>query len=177
MFVRRRTSGNQLIESYRDADGKPRQRVVCSLGRHETPEDALGAAVEELLGVLEEPQRAEARSVRFEERMKDQYDWQLEKWHGGEVPPLEEVIERAREGIRPEWERYERPDERHDPAKSSEYARDFMGAYEEDLAEFVYDVRELEELRAKAVVARKAVAEKEQKLRARIETLRGVVSK
>jgi hypothetical protein len=53
----------------------------------------------------------------------------------------------------------------------------FYGVYEEDLAEFVYDVRELDELRAKAVVARKAVAEKEQKLRVRIETLRGVVSK
>jgi hypothetical protein len=108
MFVRKRANGNQLLEAYRDEEGKKRNRVVCSLGEHETPEAALEAAEAELEALLERPRRAARRVATYEERFKDDYAEGLAKWHGGEIPPLEEVLELARgihaqAGYDPAW--------------------------------------------------------------------------
>ncbi|MBA3491168.1 MAG: hypothetical protein H0T55_03705 [Rubrobacteraceae bacterium] len=180
MFVRKRASGNQLIESYRDEAGRPRQRVVCNLGKHETPEEALEEARLVLEDLLTEARKAEARADRFEERMREEYEMPLEKWHGGEIPALDDLIERVSKLVRPIEVRWEYP-EYYDPADSHEYAADFTDSYGRGIEEFVYDVRELEELRKKAREARQRVAPEEEKLREKIATLshigEGVVSK
>src|SRR5215208_7514226 len=122
MFIRKRKGGNQLLETYRE-NGKVRQRVICNLGHFESAEEALEAAELEL---------AEHPATRFEDRLKSEYAYALEKWHEGEIPPLESVIEHARAALV--------------TAADSEYARDFDGGWSLDLSDFVHEVRELEGL-------------------------------
>jgi hypothetical protein len=172
MFVRKRASGNQLIEAYRDENGNPRQRVVCNLGEHETPEEALEAAKVELDELLAKPRKLEAHAARYEERMKEEFEYPLQKWHGGEIPPLAEVLERAAGLV--ELARSGYPSDPN--LEDSEYAADFVDTWGWDVSDFVLDVRELEELREEAREAREAVEPEERSLRERIATLEGVVS-
>jgi hypothetical protein len=179
MFVRKRANGNQLLEAYRDEEGKKRNRVVCSLGEHETPEAALEAAEAELEALLERPRRAARRVATYEERFKDDYAEGLAKWHGGEIPPLEEVLELARgihaqAGYDPAWGR------KMDPfLEGSEYAMDFIiyNGYEAiELHEYIWDLRDLEKVRAEAQAAWDAGAPERRRLEERIAALKAVVS-
>ena len=55
MFIKVTSSGNrryaQLVESYRNEDGKPRQRTICTLGRLEA-----GGEVDTLIAALQRAQ-------------------------------------------------------------------------------------------------------------------------
>jgi phage shock protein A len=160
MFVRKRKGGNQLIESYRDEAGKPRQRVVCNLGKHATPEEALEAARAELAALLAEPRRLEERIKRTEDFIRVPYERALDEWHGGEVPTLASVLEMAQRDLN----------------EMTGYADSFVGSHDNDLSEFIWDMRELENARTKAREAYKVVADKADALRERIATLEGVLA-
>jgi chromosome segregation ATPase len=175
MFVRKRASGNQLIEAYRDENGNPRQRVVCNLGKHDTPEAALEALRAELDGLLEEPRELEAQAARFEAWLSTRYVRGLMKWHDGEVPPLSEALQMAQKAVAYvdyEWGSY-------NPALEdiAGYALDFVGTDGKDLSDFLWKVRELEEMREEARDARQEVEPKVRTLQERISTLEAVVSK
>jgi hypothetical protein len=61
MFIRKRGSSHQLLESYRH-DGTVRHRTVCNLGPHPTPRAALKACTAELRGIevkLQDPPERE----------------------------------------------------------------------------------------------------------------------
>jgi hypothetical protein len=84
MFIRTRKGKNttyQLCESFRQ-NGKPRQRVVASLGRDATPQEALKTA----RTWLRIYSQGRTRSVRSEERMNRQrkrvaqLEALIEKW-------------------------------------------------------------------------------------------------
>ena len=173
MFVRKRPSGNQLLESYREG-GKVRQRVVFNLGQHETPEAALAEAEAELAALEAEVQAAEARvDRRVEEWIKPQWQHGLDEWHDGEIPTLAEVIELASKQLKPVryGERAADPSMQH-----SEYAQAFVGTYGDDLSEFIWDLRDLEDLKAEASTVRADAEPHAIILRNQIELLRGVVS-
>jgi hypothetical protein len=178
MFVRKRASGNQLLESYRDPEtGKPKQRVICNLGEHESPEEALEAARAELDELLREVHVAEARVAGLEAGIKEDYARPLEKWHGGEVPPLEVVLDKAREMVR-HYGGYDGDlDYGYDGEES--YIGNFA-TYDRfgpvQLEDFIWTLRELEDRRARARAARAAVKPKERKLRERIAVLERVLS-
>jgi len=170
MFVRKRAGGNQLLESYRDPEtGKPKQRVICNLGEHESPEEALEAARAELDELLREVHVAEARVAGLKAGIKEDYARPLEKWHGGEVPPLEVVLDKAREMVR-QYGGYD---------GEESYIGDFA-TYDRfgpvQLEDFIWTLRELEDLRARARAARAGVKPKERKLRERIAVLERVLS-
>jgi hypothetical protein len=173
MFVRKRAGGNQLVESYRDDAGRPRQRVVCNLGKHETPEEALEAARSELEDLLAEPRRLERSIARNEAYLKKQYARGLERWHGGGLPPLEEVIEMASERVKPVDYRDNWP--RDTNLEHVDYVKDFVLGYGRDLSDFIWELRDREEWKEEARAAREAVAQEESALRERIATLEGVL--
>lgn len=173
MFVRKRPSGNQLLESYRE-NGKVRQRVVFNLGHHENPEAALAEAEAELEELEERVEAAEGLVQRnIEDWIKPRWRRGLEAHHGGKVPTLEEVIELARKAVRPR-----RYGERSlDPnLESSDYAQAFVGMGGDDLSEFIWDLRNLEDLKAEARTVREDVEPHAILLQGQIELLRGVVS-
>src|SRR5688500_9932033 len=109
----------------------------------------------------------------FEARMLDEYRVPLRKWHGGSIPSTAVAETFAWGGIRPVRERYESW-EGHDPATVSEYAMDYIGLtgiWGTGVEEFMWDLHELDRLRAQATQAWKDVADRELKLVERIETL------
>jgi len=172
MFVRKRPSGNQLLESYREG-GKSRQRVIFNLGHHETPEAALTEAETELEALQGKVEAAEARVDRHvEEWIKPRWQHGLEEWHDGEIPTLEDVIERARGAVL--TRRY--GDSSLDPnLQHSDYAQAFVGIHGDDLSEFIWDLRNLEDLKAEASAVREDAEPHAIILRNQIELLRGVV--
>ncbi len=170
MFVRKRASGNQLLESYRDPEtGKPKHRVICNLGKHGTPEEALEGAREELDALLHEARREEIYAEALEWTIKNTYSRGLDLWHGGEIPTLEEVLTEAQEAAKSGvW------------GDGDPYADafDVVGGFDtRGLAEFIWELRRLYTARERARVLREKVAPKERKLREKIAMLEDVVAK
>ena len=86
MFIKVTQSGSrryaQLVESFRNADGKPRQRTVCTLGRLEDDGevDTLIAALQRARGIALTPSPLEG--LRFSESRHAGDVWALcELWH------------------------------------------------------------------------------------------------
>jgi hypothetical protein len=170
VFVRKRASGNQLLESYRDPEtGKPKHRVICNLGKHGTPEEALEGAREELDALLHEARREEIYAEALEWTIKNTYSRGLDLWHGGEIPTIEEVLTEAQEAAKSEvW------------GDGDPYADAFdvvRGFDTRGLAEFIGELRRLYAARERAHAHRESTAPQERKLREKIALLEDVVSK
>jgi hypothetical protein len=174
MFVRKRKSGNQLLESYRDEHGKVKQRVIANLGPHESPAAALEALRGELEALGSERIReAEQRVAVAEARIKAIYGEGLDEWHDGEIPPLAEVLEKAREAaLSYKWGGTDAWDD---------YADSFASYDEEgepvELDNFIWSLRKLKALREEERGAWGAIEPKASNLRERIGILEAVVSK
>ena len=102
MFIKLTRSGErtyaQLTEAYRDEQGKPRQRIVATLGRV----DEAGGQVEAILGKLllargRNPSEAKAPQVRFESALSLGDVWALDQlWRELGFDSLAGVFRRAR---------------------------------------------------------------------------------
>ena len=71
-FVRRRGNSTTLVEAYRDAAGRPRQRVLANLRGTRSPLDALAK-----LAGLRERIRAEKKDVLSTLKNADEYSCPL----------------------------------------------------------------------------------------------------
>ena len=102
MFIKLTRSGDrtyaQLVEAFRDEQGKPRQRVIATLGRV----DEAGGQVEAILGKLlvargRSPSEAKAPQVRFESALSLGDVWALDQlWRELGFDSLAGVFRRAR---------------------------------------------------------------------------------
>jgi hypothetical protein len=107
-FVRTKKVGEhryyQLVENYRDGGdgGRHRQRVLAHLGHHDGVEAALEAAREKLEalesgadGLLEQRESAESEARYRELILRKHYRDELNRYHAGGIPTLEEVERRT----------------------------------------------------------------------------------
>ena len=102
MFIKLTRSGPrtyaQLVESYRDEGGKPRQRTLATLGRVDEPNGQVDALLKGLLKAKgRSPAEANAPQVRFESALALGDVWALDHlWHELGFDRLSGVFRRAR---------------------------------------------------------------------------------
>lgn len=112
MFVKITKSGPrryvQLVEAYRDSDGRPRQRTVATLGRLDQPSSGLDAVVASLLRVTggAQPETKSAKEtvtssvVKFDPTRSYGDVWALtELWHSLGFGELAQVFRRTKHEI------------------------------------------------------------------------------
>ena len=110
-FVRTKRVGEkeyrQLVENYR-ANGKHRQRVLAHLGKHATLEEAVEAARTKLKAVsMEKLRESQRQRHAWEEQIRSYFGEQIERYHDGQIPSREEVIERAHLRFAPRSARFD----------------------------------------------------------------------
>jgi hypothetical protein len=102
-FVRTKSVGDheyrQLVENYRE-NGHHRQRVLAHLGHADTVEGAIEDARRKLADLetsrlAEHTAKAERQAVLWERSIQSEYGDGLTRYHGGEIPTLEEVAKRT----------------------------------------------------------------------------------
>jgi hypothetical protein len=102
-FVRTKRVGEheyrQLVENYRE-DGHHRQRVLVHLGHADTVEDAIEDARRKLADLeasrlAEQIEDAERTANRYEDIIREAYGEQIDRYHDGEIPTLEQVAKRT----------------------------------------------------------------------------------
>ena len=102
MFIKLTRSGSrtyaQLVESFRDEHGKPRQRTVATLGRIDEQDGQVDALLNGLLRAKGRPAAsAENPQVRFESALSLGDVWALDAlWHELGFDGLAAVFRRAR---------------------------------------------------------------------------------
>lgn len=102
MFIKLTRSGSrtyaQLVESFRDEHGKPRQRTVATLGRVDEQDGQVDALLNGLLRAKGRPAAwAESPQVRFESALSLGDVWALDAlWHELGFDGLAAVFRRAR---------------------------------------------------------------------------------
>ena len=91
----------QLVENYWDREaGRPRQRVLAHLGKHETPEDALEDLRKKLADLegsklYKQVWEYRATAARWEKSMRRKYGAVLDRYWDGRTPSEVEHKERA----------------------------------------------------------------------------------